>query len=170
MITSYDIGSQIGDLTIPMEFFELIHNLSMYLLLDDRLDVGHFAYTGRQFHYYHGKHSPDHPSIHHHWTLAVAGLIFSEVGSVVNKGVELFKSYQTIESGDLSSVDQSIIDLVEEDNTVSLDDFEKEVAIIPSYPQHSKKMTYQVKNRQNHSQKIPLAIPKPSYLPVSASR
>jgi hypothetical protein len=41
------------------------------MLEDDAQDIGYFEYYGRQSHYYHGVHSPDHPSPLHHWQFAI---------------------------------------------------------------------------------------------------
>lgn len=50
---------------------DIIHTTGVHLLEDDAQDIGYFEYYGRQSHYYHGKHSPDHPSPLHHWQFAV---------------------------------------------------------------------------------------------------
>ena len=50
---------------------KLFYQIGEHLLRDDINDVGYFNYRNRRHHYYHGKHSPDHPSPFHHWQPAL---------------------------------------------------------------------------------------------------
>lgn len=130
MIVSYENANSVGDIDIPISFFEMIHNISMYLLHDDAHDLGFFSYYNRNSHYYQGKRSPDHPSPFHHYQIAIIGLLFAQVGSLFYKGKEMYDSFKKIEGGDLSDLDQSLIDTLETDNTISLDDYNNEVSDI----------------------------------------
>ena len=161
---------------LPESFFEAIHNISMYLLLDDAHDLGRFSYYQRGDYYYHGRHSPNHPSPVHHWQLAIFGLLFSNIGSVVMKGAEMFRDYKRIESGDFSDLDQDIIDLVEDDSSVSLLDYEQEVktiqpvkdlSVVSSYSAQREHLS-SLKNHSKSLQKNPLKLPRITYLPVSS--
>jgi hypothetical protein len=93
-IYSMIIPKHLGDLVetppLPMEIFEAIHNFSLYLILDDVHDLGRGQYYERIDHFYHGRKSPDHPSVLHHWQLGLAGLLVSQVGSLLTKGLELY--------------------------------------------------------------------------------
>lgn len=130
MITSYDKANAVGNIDIPISFFEMIHNISMYLLHDDKHDLGRFAYYDRTDHWYHGSNNIHHPGIFHHWQVAIVGLLFSQIGSLFYKGKEMYDSFKKIESGDLSDLDQSLIDTLETDNTISLEDYNEEVSDI----------------------------------------
>lgn len=44
-----------------------IHGLGSIMIADDASDIGYLTYTGRNDHYYHGVHSPNHESPFHHW-------------------------------------------------------------------------------------------------------
>jgi hypothetical protein len=132
-IYSMIIPKHLGDLVetppLPMEIFEAIHNFSLYLILDDVHDLGRGQYYERIDHFYHGRKSPDHPSVLHHWQLGLAGLLVSQVGSLLTKGLELYSDYKKIESGDLRDMDPNIIDLLEEENTevIPLEEYKDEV-------------------------------------------
>lgn len=68
---------------------EILDQISRTLIEDDATDIGYFEYYGRKDHYYHGVHSPDHPSPFHHWwigglTLAAAKLMgIAAVGKIM---------------------------------------------------------------------------------------
>ena len=128
MITSYDNANSIGNIEIPISFFEMIHNISMYLLLDDKHDLGRFSYYNRSDHWYHGSNNVDHPGIYHHWQIGIFGLLFAQVGSLFTKGKEMYDTFKKIESGDLSGIDESLISSIETDNTISLEDYDNEVS------------------------------------------
>lgn len=77
---------------LPLEIFEMMHDLSLFLIVDDKHDLGHFAYSKRDDHYYHFKKSPDHPSPIHHWQIGVIGLFVSQVGALVSKALDIKSS------------------------------------------------------------------------------
>jgi len=74
---------------IPLEFWEMIHDFSMFLIVDDKHDLGHFDYYGRKDHYYRFKQSPDHPSPFHHYQLGIIGLVIAQIGGLFSKALEL---------------------------------------------------------------------------------
>lgn len=161
---------------LPMEFFEVIHNVSMYLLLDDAADIGRFSYYNRSDHWYHGSNNIHHPSPLHHWQVAIFGLLFSQIGSVVAKGVEMYQGYRKLENGDFSDLDPDIIDLVE-DNSIALEEYQDEVqktlSLSQDQPSVSSYRAYPKLKSDNVSKtppkslvKVPLKVPKPTYLPV----
>jgi hypothetical protein len=128
MITSYENANAVGNVDIPLPFFEMIHNISMYLLLDDKHDLGRFSYYNRSDHWYHGNNNIHHPGIFHHWQIGILGLLFSSVGSLLVKGKEIYESFKKIESGDLSGIDDSLISSLETDNTISLEEYNNEIS------------------------------------------
>ena len=130
MIVPREVAEQV-DVKTPEQLFELIHNVSLYLLIDDKSDLGRFQYYGRDDHYYHGKHSPDHPSPFHHWQIGILGLIVSQLGSIMTKASEMYNTFQAVESGDYSAIDNDILEMAEDDNTISLEDYKNEVSSIP---------------------------------------
>lgn len=130
MIVERHVSEKLGVLPVPMEFFEIIHNISIFLINDDAHDVGHFRYHERDFHYYHGKHSPSHPSMLHHWQLGVCGLLISQIGSLLNLGMGAYEDYKKAENGDVSGIDQDILDLVDSGKAISVDDYKDEVSEI----------------------------------------
>lgn len=140
MITSYSQANSVGNIDIPISLFEMIHNISMYLLLDDKHDLGRFVYYDRTDHWYHGSNNIHHESPFHHWQIAILGLMFAQVGSLFVKGKEMFDSFKKIESGDLTGIDSSLIDSLE-DNTISLEEYKGEIADIKSLPKETKKLT-----------------------------
>jgi hypothetical protein len=132
MIIPRSLGEQVIDIPpFPMEFFEAIHNFSMYLILDDVHDLGRGQYYERIDHFYHGRKSPHHPSPFHHYQIGIAGLLFSQVGSLITKGMEMIDDYKKMESGDLSGLDDDIRNLIEGDNTIPLAEYQKEVSTLP---------------------------------------
>jgi len=150
-----------------MEIFEIIHNVSMYLLVDDMHDLGRGQYTKRTDYYYHGKHSPDHPSPFHHWILGYFGILTSQIGTALLKGLEMYDDYKKIEGGDLSDIDEKIIDLVEEDNTISLDEYSKEIDDIPklnhNHYHNLKSLDDKSYPRKTKDLKIPIPVGLPGY-------
>lgn len=166
MITQRQIAEQAGIIKPPMEIFEIIHNVSMYLLVDDMHDLGRGQYTKRTDYYYHGKHSPEHPSPFHHWVLGYFGILTSQIGTALLKGLELYEDYKKIEGGDLSDIDEKIINLVEEDNTISLEEYKDELDHLPKVselPDASSLYKGSKTSYQNHHNV--LEIPKPEGLP-----
>lgn len=133
MIAPREVGDSVGVLPIPMELFEIIHNVSMFLLMDDKHDLGRGVYYERDDHYYHGRFSAHHPSMWHHWQIGVLGLVVSQLGTFVTKGMELFGDYQRIgQNGDLSGIDDNILKIIEGDNTITLDEYKQEVgSLVP---------------------------------------
>lgn len=69
---------------IPDEIFELMHEFSLFLLKDDKSDIGYYKYFKRNGHYYHGVKSMNHPSMIHHWQIGIAGLIVAQIGGLIN--------------------------------------------------------------------------------------
>lgn len=130
MIVSYENANSVGNIDIPISFFEMVHNISMFLIMEDKKDLGRFQYFNRSDYYYYNKHSPNHESPWHHWQIGLIGLLFSHVGSLFYKGKEMYDSFKKIEGGDLSDLDQSLIDTLETDNTILLDDYNNEVSDI----------------------------------------
>jgi hypothetical protein len=133
MIVERHVSEREGMLPVPMELFEILHNISMFLIRDDAGDVGYFRYSDRDHHYHHGKLSPDHPSVVHHWQIGVGLLFLSQVGSLMNLGMGVYEDYKKAESGDVSGIDQDILDLVDADNSssITLDEYKEEVDSIP---------------------------------------
>jgi hypothetical protein len=148
MIIPRSLGEQIEVGPVPMELFEMIHNFSMYLILDDVHDLGRGQYYERIDHFYHGKKSPHHPSPFHHYQIGIAGLLFSQIGSLLSKGMEMIDDYKKMESGDLSGLDDDVRKLVEGDNTIPLAEYQKEVSTLP-------------KVDEDNSTSDPLMVPEP---------
>jgi hypothetical protein len=136
MIIPRSLGEQIEVGPVPMELFEMIHNFSVYLLIDDKHDLGRGQYYDRIDHYYHGRKSPHHPSVLHHYQLGIAGLLFSQVGSLITKGIEMIDDYKKMESGDLSGLDDDIRNLIEGDNTIPINEYSEEIKDIPKLEQN----------------------------------
>ena len=74
---------------IPMEFWEMMHDFSMFLIVDDKHDLGRFSYYDRKGHFYRHSESPHHPSPFHHYQVGILGLFVSQVGAVVSKALEI---------------------------------------------------------------------------------
>lgn len=74
---------------IPMEFWEMMHDFSMFLIVDDKHDLGRFSYYDRKGHFYRHAESPHHPSPFHHYQVGILGLFVSQVGAVVSKALEI---------------------------------------------------------------------------------
>ena len=49
------------------------------MLEDDAQDLGYYEYYGRKDHYYHGVHSPDHPSPLHLWLISLPAMAFGKL-------------------------------------------------------------------------------------------
>ena len=156
MIAPRSITEQMGMIKPPMELFELIHNVSLYLLMDDAHDIGRGQYYHRTDYYYHGKKSFDHPSPMHHWILGYFGILTSQIGSAMVKAFEMFDDYNKLEKGDLSGIDKDIIDLVEEDTAIPLEEYKQELSHLP---------VVQETKRQIPRKDISLEIPRPLDLP-----
>lgn len=116
---------------IPIQLFELIHNISMFLLLDDKHDIGRFSYHNRTDYYWKGRYSPDHPSPLHHWYIGWLGLLTAQIGAIAVKGLEVAETYNSIQQGDMSAVDPDILELFEENGPVELEDYKEEVKALP---------------------------------------
>jgi hypothetical protein len=127
MITPRSIAENLGILPIPLELFEIIHNISMFLIRDDARDVGRFRYRDRDDHYYKGRLAPHHRSTIHHWQIGVAGLFLSQLGSLMSVGMGVYNDYKKVEAGDLSGIDDDILGLIEDDNTITIDEYKEEV-------------------------------------------
>lgn len=69
---------------IPDEVFEIMHEFSVFLLKDDKHDLGYYRYYKRKGHYYMGKPAPNHPGMLHHWQVGMAGLIMAQLGGLIN--------------------------------------------------------------------------------------
>lgn len=131
MLIPKKLAQQTQIMSFPTEIFELIHNFSMFLIKDDKHDIGQFIYYDRDSHYYHGKHSPDHPTAFHHWQIGLMGLVISQLGSLISKGSEMYSDYKKIENGDMSEIDPEIMNIMNDNNTISLDDYKQETSDIP---------------------------------------
>ena len=133
MISPRHIAQLVDVPPLPDEFFKIIHDLSVFLIVDDRHDIGRSVYYNRSDHYYHGHHSPHHPSPYHHWQLGLAGLIFSQLGSMFNQGMQLYNDYQQMEAGNIEGMDPEILNLIKQDNNVvTLEQYKEEVKTIPA--------------------------------------
>lgn len=130
MIIPREMAESVNNVKLPMEIFEILHNISLYLIEDDRADLGRFAYSDRVDHWYHGKNNIHHPGVMHHWILGLFGMLTAQVGSLALKGYEMYKDYKRIESGDYRDIDKSIMDLVEDNNTMPLEEYKNEVMAI----------------------------------------
>lgn len=84
---------QLTNIDIPMKFWEMLHEFSLFLLVDDKHDIGRFTYYNRDDHYYHFKHSPHHPTPFHHWQVGVVGLFVSQMGALVSKAMEMKREF-----------------------------------------------------------------------------
>jgi hypothetical protein len=69
---------------VPDEVFEIMHEFSVFLLKDDKHDLGYYRYYKRKGHYYMGRPAPDHPGMLHHWQIGMAGLIMAQLGGLIN--------------------------------------------------------------------------------------
>ena len=69
---------------VPDEVFEIMHEFSVFLLKDDKHDLGYYRYYRRKGHYYMGRPAPDHPGMLHHWQIGMAGLIMAQLGGLIN--------------------------------------------------------------------------------------
>jgi hypothetical protein len=100
---------------IPDEIFEVMHEFSVFLLKDDKHDLGYYRYYKRKGHYYMGQHSPDHPGMLHHWQVGMAGLIMAQLGGLLNLARNAVTSDEMIENmGEGELYDEStVIDLPE---------------------------------------------------------
>ena len=95
---------------------------------------------------------------------------------MVAKGVEMYQGYRKLENGDFSDLDPDIIDLVE-DNSIALEEYQDEVqktlSLSQDQPSVSSYRAYPKLKSDNVSKtppkslvKVPLKVPKPTYLPV----
>lgn len=73
-----------------------LHEFGRILVMDDKSDIGYFEYYDRDSHYYHGKHSPHHPSPWHHWQVGGA---FMLVGQLLGT-IAALKEVQQEEEGE----------------------------------------------------------------------
>lgn len=81
----------------PIEIFEMMYDISLFLIVDDKHDLGHFGYINRDDHYYRFKPSPNHPSPFHHWQVGVIGLFLSQTGALISKALEIKNSMRAQE-------------------------------------------------------------------------
>ena len=79
---------------IPPKFAEVIFGFGERLMLDDKFDVGHFAYRNRP-HYHNGKKVYSHMSTIHHWYLGFPLLI---IGQVLGALSEMMEAYRETEA------------------------------------------------------------------------
>ncbi len=79
---------------VPIEFWEFIHELSMFFVIDDIHDLGKFSYWNRNDHYYKFKKSPHHPSPFHHWQVGVIGLFLAQMGAAITKALDMKDSFE----------------------------------------------------------------------------
>jgi hypothetical protein len=131
MISPKGIAELVDVPPIPMEFFEIVHNLSMFLLIDDKHDLGRTVYYNRNDHYYHGHHSPHHPSPYHHWQIGLMGLLFSQIGPMISQGLDMYNDYRRMEEGDIEGMDPEIMRLIKDDNALTLQDYKDEISGLP---------------------------------------
>lgn len=101
---------------VPDEVFEIMHEFSVFLLKDDKHDLGYYRYYKRKGHYYMGRPAPDHPGMLHHWQIGMAGLIMAQLGGLINLARSAITSSDMAENiPDSELYDEStvIIDLPE---------------------------------------------------------
>ena len=101
---------------IPDEVFEIMHEFSVFLLKDDKHDLGYYRYYRRKGHYYMGRPAPDHPGMLHHWQVGMAGLIMAQLGGLINLARNAITSTDMAENmpeGELYDESTVIIDLPE---------------------------------------------------------
>ena len=100
---------------IPDEVFEIMHEFSVFLLKDDKHDLGYYRYYRRKGHYYMGQPAPDHPGMLHHWQVGMAGLIMAQLGGLINLARNAITSTDMAENmpeGELYD-ESTVIDLPE---------------------------------------------------------
>ena len=100
---------------IPDEVFEIMHEFSVFLLKDDKHDLGYYRYYRRKGHYYMGRPAPDHPGMLHHWQVGMAGLIMAQLGGLINLARNAITSTDMAENmpeGELYD-ESTVIDLPE---------------------------------------------------------
>lgn len=100
---------------IPDEVFEIMHEFSVFLLKDDKHDLGYYRYYRRKGHYYMGRPAPNHPSMLHHWQIGIGGLILAQLGGLLNLARNAMTSNDMVEQmGEGELYDEStVIDLPE---------------------------------------------------------
>lgn len=129
VITSKEMGERsIDKIPIPTEFFEIIHNVSLFLLRDDISDIGRFTYYDRDDHYYHGNKSTDHPSMLHHWQFGIIGLVVSQFGSLLNIGKDIYDDYKGMKEGRMNDDVRRILD---NETSIPLEEYKEETAALP---------------------------------------
>ena len=97
---------------IPDEVFEIMHEFSVFLLKDDKHDLGYYRYYKRKGHYYMGQPAPDHPGMLHHWQIGMAGLIMAQLGGLINLARNAIASPEDISESELYD-ESTVIDLPE---------------------------------------------------------
>lgn len=68
---------------ITLDQAEMLNNLAVSLIEDDRHDIGYTTYRNRNSHYYHGKRSPNHDSPWHHWQIGGILYIISQIAGAI---------------------------------------------------------------------------------------
>ena len=132
MIVDYNTGASYDMPKIPIEFFEMVHNISKFLLLDDRHDIGRFSYRNRTDYYWKGTYSPDHISPLHHWYLGWIGMIVAQIGAITMKGLEVAQTYDKVNRGNMSDVDSDVLAMFkDDDDSIALDDYKEELYNLP---------------------------------------
>jgi len=68
---------------ITLDQAEMLNNLAVSLIEDDRHDIGYTTYRNRNSHYYHGRKSPNHESPWHHWQIGGILYIISQIAGAI---------------------------------------------------------------------------------------
>lgn len=94
---------------IPIELWEALHDISLFLIVDDQHDLGRFSYYGDESHYYRFQKRPDHPSPFHHYQLGILGLVVSQIGALFSTVLDIKNGM--MEEKELPNRFHKIIDL-----------------------------------------------------------
>jgi len=76
---------------------EQIYNLGLSLVRDDAHDLGYLKYENRPVEY-HGKPSPNHPSMWHHWPW---GIMIMTLGQVLGVYAQMMEIRDSVQNGQL---------------------------------------------------------------------
>lgn len=122
---------------VPDQVFEILHEFSVFLLKDDKHDLGYYRYYRRKGHYYLGHPAPNHPGMLHHWQVGMAGLVMAQIGGLINLARDAMVNSHIAENIDESQLydESTVIDL--DESAVS------EVVPEPDYEIHSEEVSQQ---------------------------
>lgn len=74
--------SSSSDSMLPIA--KTIYTLGELMVKDDISDLGYTTYRNRRNHYYHGKHSPNHPSPFHHWQVGTMFMVLGQLMGIAS--------------------------------------------------------------------------------------